>query len=167
MPPKKKKTRKSPSKGKKRRTAKKSADANVTPTSPLRRIRKRGEFISFVIAALLIVGFFAASHFMFFEYTERRIASIQVPSDMKCGELVPYLNHEDTNLRFRASVALASCGYPQAVDGLIAFLENSDPNLRKAAAFTLLSTELTFQDPAVVAKIEANQDKISSLVHNK
>lgn len=131
-----------------------------------RRVRKRGEFFSFVVAAILIVGFFAVSHYMFFGYSNRRVASIApITTDLKCENLLPLLNSEDEKIRFRAAAALANCGYPQAIDGLIGFLDSSDPTLQKAAAFTLLSQELTLKDRAQVAKIENNREKIYKLIH--
>lgn len=131
-----------------------------------RRVRKRGEFFSFLVAAILIVGFFAASHYMFFGYAGRKVASITpAATDLKCENLLPLLTSEDENVRFKTTVALASCGYPQAIDGLLGFLNATDLNIQKAAAFALLSQELTLSDQSSVAKIANNRDKIYKLVY--
>ena len=130
-----------------------------------KRVIKRGEFFSFLVAAILIVGFFAASHYMFYGFNERRMASVQPVSEMRCHDLLPFLNSGSNEARFKASVALASCGYPQGIDSLIGFLDDSNETLQKAAAFTLLGQELTLNDPQVVAKIEKNRDKILKLIH--
>ncbi|HLB59316.1 MAG TPA: HEAT repeat domain-containing protein [Bdellovibrionota bacterium] len=132
-----------------------------------RRVRKRGEFISFLIAAILIVGFFAASHFIFFAYTskriDRRLASV-TPTAMQCEDLLPLLQNEDPNLRFRAAMALSSCGYSEGVDGLIAFLDSDDLKFREAAALNLMAQERTLVDPPLVEKIKTKQEKIKEIV---
>lgn len=131
-----------------------------------RRIRKRGELLSFLVAAIVIIGFVAVSHYLFFGYMDREVASIQPPRNLECKNLLPLLQSEDPNLRFRASVALASCGYPQGVDALISFLlDDSNSTLQKAAAFTLLSQELTLHDATLIAKIEKQREKITKIIH--
>ena len=142
-----------------------AAKTKPNPTNNGNRIRKRGEFFSFLVAAILIVGFFAASHYMFFGYTERKVASVPRFVNLECQNLLPLLNSGDSKIRFRATSALASCGYPSGIDGLIGFLDDRDSNLQKAAAFVLLSQELTLKDPALIAKIDQNREKINKLIH--
>ncbi len=87
-----------------------------------------------------LLGLFIACHISFAQKIPAEVREILTFQDQRSlgdGRLLSYLTSADANLRYRAAIALANLQDSTTIAALMPLLDDSEPNVRAAAAFAL------------------------------
>lgn len=97
---------------------------------------------------------------------EREILTLQDQRSLGNGKLLSYLSNKETNLRYRAALALADLQDSSTITPLLPLLNDNEPKVRAVAAFALGQIGSAMAQDSLLSRLNIEKDNsvVSQLV---